>query len=447
MNKTFDIIVVGAGVSGCEVALILAKNKKNVCLIEKQYVGGTCLNEGCIPAKNFLQSAEFFKKSSHYTESICKFDLNRLKQNTTKLIEDQRVGLINKLKNSKVDIYFESVESIVGDSVKLKDRNYTLKAKHIILASGSIHKEHPELKVNKKEIISSKEVFELEQIPESILIVGGGAIGCEFASFFNSFDCKVDIVEFANNLISQEDEDISKALKREFEKSNINIYLNSHISEHKIINNQVETIIKTKNADIAKRYDKILISIGREPNSSYLDRDIYKLDNKFVQTNDDLSLINHSHIYAIGDIIKTPALAHIGQYEARVVACNILTNQKLKATRYFPSVVFSFPQVGSIGNSDKYLKNNNIDFKVKKYFFKSSSKARIKNDNSGFIKILYDPSSYQLLGASIIGVDATELIHQLLIALDNNITIKDLSKTIFAHPTLSESIFDTIASI
>jgi dihydrolipoamide dehydrogenase len=346
-----------------------------------------------------------------------------------------------------VDIKKAYANSIVNKTITLKDMDYKIEADKIIISTGAKHKEHPTIKIDKKNIISSREVLTLDSIPKSILIIGGGAIGCEFATFFNSFGSDVDIAEFMPNIVGAEDEDISKALKREMEKNKITIYLKADVEIVDSDSTYIETIIKTANKRVEKKYEKILISIGRSPNSDFLQNNDISLDRGFVKVNDDFSTISNPNIYAIGDVINTPALAHIARYEAKVVANSILKKTLLPKIRVFPSVTFSSPEVASVGAKERELKNQNIEFGIKKHFFKSSSKAKIKGDDSGFIKILYDKSSYQILGASIIGASATELIHELLITIESKITTKELANTIFAHPTLSESILELIEQI
>jgi len=278
------------------------------------------------------------------------------------------------------------------------------------------------------------------------LVIGGGAIGCEFASFYNALGCEVEIAEFTPKLVPVEDDDISKALKREFEKKGIKVYLNANVSDYTIEEDGVSVQIDLDKKSETKKYDKVLISIRRVPNTSSLALETIDVetDRGFVEVNENLQTKNHSHIYAIGDVVKSPALAHVAYYEAKRVAQMILKKEVMAAEYIFPSVTFCTPQIGSIGKGDKELKELGIAFKNKKLFFKSNAKAKIKGDDSGFVKVLYEKESQKVLGASIIGTDATELIHQFLIAINASLTLNDLEKMIFAHPTLSESTLDLL---
>ncbi len=447
----YDVIVIGAGPAGYEVATLLANEGKNVCIIEEndKQIGGTCLNEGCIPAKNFLESATFVKKMKYFKScgvnaTLDNFDINTLKTSTNELMDTLRVGIQSKLKKANVSIKYGMATFITANKISIGTEE--IEAKNIIIASGSIHKEHLLLPLKNDKIISSKEAFTLKSLPKSILIVGGGAIGCEFATFFNSLGTKVDIAEYTNQLLPSEDEDIAKALKREFEKQSIKIHLNTKIKSHNIQKENIEIVMDIKEKEKIEHYEMVLVSIGRVPNTKNLNTEAINLniDNNFIEVHKNFQSTSHNNIYAIGDVIKTPALAHVAYYEAKCATNHIINNTPSKDS-HIPFVTFCQPQVASVGKNEKTLKQENTPYKIKKQFFKLSAKAKIKGDDSGFVKILYDEQTNQILGASIIGNDATELIHQLLIAINSKLTIKNLQDMIFAHPTISESIFEALS--
>lgn len=447
----YDCIVIGAGPSGYEVASLLAQGDKSVCIIDKNEagVGGTCLNEGCVPAKNFLETATYVKKSSYFAQcgvdiSINGFNIEKLKENTNCLITELKQGILTKLKKAKVEIKYGTASFVSENSIKVGDEVIT--AKNIIIASGSSHRNHPLLELKEDKIISSKEVFTLKELPKSVLIVGGGAIGCEFATFFNSLGTSVEIAEFTPRLVPIEDDDIARTLKRELEKQNIKVQVNANVTSYEIKNDEVEVTIDLGKKQEVKTFDKILVSIGRVPNTSSLDlhNANIKEDRGFVEVDANLQSISNKNVYAIGDVIKTPALAHVAYYEAKRVAQIILEKEVMSEKAIFPSVTFCSPQIASIGESERVLKEKAVDFKVKKLFFKANGKAKIKGDDSGFVKIIHESNRGLILGAAIIGNDATELIHEFLVAINANLTIEDLSKMIFAHPTLSESILDAL---
>ncbi len=450
----FDCIVIGAGPAGYEAASLLGKEGKSVCVIEKteETIGGTCLNEGCVPAKNFLETSAYIKKEAYFrscgvNHPPSTLDMMTLQASTNCLIQDLKVGIFSKLKKSKVVIEYDSASFVDAHTLRLEKQNRQITADHIIIASGSSHRDHPLLKLQDETIISSREVFTLSKIPGSILIVGGGAIGCEFASFFNALGSRVSICEFAGRLVANEDDDVSRTLKREFEKKDIHVALNANVTAYSIKENGVEVTVDSGNKSQTQTYDQVLISIGRVPNTSglALASANIKQDNGYIEVNEHLQCPDHAHIYAIGDVLKSPALAHVAYYEAKRAVQHILGKETFSNAYIFPSVTFCTPQIASIGKSEQALKAQGIAYKPKKLFFKTNAKAKIKGDDSGFIKVLYDVDTSRILGASIIGNDATELIHQFLIAIQADLTLKDLEKMIFAHPTLSESTLDLLA--
>jgi len=447
----YDVIVIGAGPAGHEVAGLLGVSGKSVCIIEKSEdtIGGTCLNEGCIPAKNFLESAAFVKKAKYFEScgleiSISGFDMSKLKANTCRLICDTKTGVFNMLKKGKVEIKYGTASFLDENTIKINDEE--LSATNFVIASGSSHKEHPLLKVDGDNIISSREVFTLDSLPESILIVGGGAIGCEFATFFSSLGTKTQIAEFTPKLMPAEDDDMGKALRREFERAGIKVDVKANITSYGIKDEGVEVTIDLSKKQKIEIFEKVLVSIGRIPNSEELNLELANVRSNrgFIEVDKNLKSISNPKVYAIGDVIKTSALAHVASYEAKRVAQQILEQEVFEENATWPSVTFCSPQVASIGQNEATLKEEGVPFKAKKVFFKPNAKAKIKGDDSGFIKILYNIETDKILGAGIVGNEATEIIHEFLVAINGKLTMKDLSKMIFAHPTLSECVLEAV---
>ena len=453
--EKYDICIIGAGPAGYKTAKILAKNGKKVCLIEKDEnnLGGTCLNEGCIPAKNYLQSSEYIKKSIHFLKQgvnvkIDGFELVKLKKETSLLLDTLRNGLDVSLKNLGIDLIFGEASFISEDEIIINDINQKIKADKFVISTGSSHKEHPLLKIDKEFILSSREVFKLEKIPQSILIIGAGAIGCEFANFFNSIGSKVHLIEFTPNILPLEDDDVSKTLLREFKKQKIKVETDISATSYQIKDSMIEVTLKDKKGEKVNSYDRVLISIGRVPNTKSLnlqqakiesdDRGFIEVDSSFKTTND--------KVYAIGDTIRTPALAHVAYSEASAVADDILYGKK-SINSVVPNVVFTTPQVASVGKNEKTLKEEGISYHVEKLFFKSLGMPKIKGDDSGFVKLILNNEKDSILGCSIVGYDATEIINQVAICINANISLKDIKSMIFAHPTMSESFHHLVESI
>ena len=449
MSK-YDVSIIGAGPAGYKAALILAKNGKKVCLIDlnEDRIGGTCLNEGCIPAKNYLESAGYFSKFAYFKDrgvsgSIDGFELSRLKIKTDELLNTLRVGVKNKLQKVGVDFYNAQAYFVSKDKIKVSDK--TIEADKFIIATGSKHKEHPVLKVDNKYIISSREIFKLEKLPNDILIIGAGAIGCEAANFFNHLGTKVHLCEFTPSILPLEDSDVSNTIQREFKKQGIKVDTSTNAVSYEIKDEKVSVTFEKNGKTFEGFYDKVLISIGRVPNVEELsleiasvqkdEKNFIKVDNSYKTTND--------NIYAIGDVINTPSLAHVAYYEAKDLAYILLSKQRL-APSVVPNVVFTTPQVGSVGESEKSLKEKDINYSIKKLFLKTLGMPKIKGDDSGFVKLLIDDNSKKILGASLVGYDMTEIINQVMICINAELGLKELNSMIFAHPTMSESFYKTL---
>lgn len=444
--EKFDVIVIGGGPGGCKSAGILKKAGKNVALIEKyeSNLGGTCLNEGCIPTKQYLETASFFAKKEYAKNcgvqiGDTSLDMPLLKQRKDTLIAQLKSGLGAKLKG--IQTFFGTATFINEQTIRVNGNE--LQADKFIIATGSLHRPHPTLEVDKKLILSSKEIFELERVPKKILIVGGGAIGCEFASFFNALGVDVTLAEFTPTLVPNEDKDVASTLERELKKSGIKVYVNADVNTHIKKEISIEVSFKTQKEEINDEYDFVLVSIGRIPNTDelHVENAHVKSEKGFILTNEYLQTSN-PNIYAVGDVLKSPALAHMAYHEALVATNNILNSNLHVSKRNVPFVTFSFPQVASVGQNEKTLQNENIEYKAIKNFYKTSAKAKIMGDDSGFIKLLIDKQSDRILGGVMVGHEATEMIHEILIAIEEEATIQEISNMIFAHPTLSESLWD-----
>jgi len=447
MDK-FDVVVIGAGPAGKNVALGLEKSGLNIAIVEKGQVGGTCLNEGCIPAKLYLESSSYVHKLKHFSQfgvhvDNLSFDLKELKTKKEELLNMLRDGASGKLEKSKVEFFQGEASFIDKNSVKVGDK--ILNADKFIIASGSIHRPHPLLEIDGKQIISSKEVFELEKLPKSVLVVGGGAIGCEFATFFNALGVEVHIAEFTPQIVPAEDADVAKALQRELQKKGIKITVDANVTSFTKNIDSVEITMETKKGEVTTSYELVLVSIGRAPNTANLQLQNAEIESQrgFVTVNKQLQT-STTNIYALGDVIPTPALAHAAYNEANILAKNIINNEINIPSKIIPFVTFCQPQVASVGKNEKMLKAEGVEYKAIKHFYKSSAKAKIKGDDSGFIKLLCEKTSGKVLGGTMMGNDTTEHIHQILIAINANLTTKELANMVFAHPTLSESLWEMV---
>ncbi len=446
MDK-YEVIIIGAGPGGYQAALELGQVGKKVLLIDKakEYIGGTCLNVGCIPTKNYLHNAEFISKIEHFIESGVNLqygglDLKRLQTKTAALIDEIRSGVVWMLDQNSVELLYGKAIFLDHQTIKVNDTS--LEFEKCIIATGSKPRALELLPFDGQQIISSNNIFTLESLPKSIAIIGSGAIGCEAASFFNAFGVKVTLLSRGEMILSKEDIDVSKALKRVFKRTGIELIDSASIKSVNKSADGIELSIESHNQEQVIKCDVVLSVSGRIPNTHEL-----KLENAGVQLDskgfikiDNAFKSSNSNIYAVGDCIDTPGLAHTAYKEGKITAYNIINSDSKTNTHISPSTVYTNPQIASCGLKESDAKNQGLDIDVKKVYFKANAKAKILNDDSGFAKIILAKESGTILGAAIIGVEATEIIHELVFAVEKKLTIDELRDVIHAHPSVSEII-------
>jgi len=444
--KQYETVVIGAGPGGYEAALKLAEAGVKTLLIDraKERIGGTCLNEGCISAKAYLQSAEYVAKASHFSDcgvslEVRGLDLARLGAKTVALKDEIRSGVAWLLEQAGVETLYGSASFVDTRTVEVAGE--TIGFDNCIIATGSAVRESLLLPVDGKSILSSKEVFELTALPASIIIVGGGPIACEFATFFSAFGVEVTMVVRGAQLLSGEDEDVAKALLRAFKKRGIRVIANSAVKKVEVIERGVELLVASESEETI-RGEQLLSAIGRVPYTEglQLERAGVAQDEKgFVAVNGAFQT-SQAHIYAVGDCINTPAFAHTAYAEARIVAKNISSGASAVNDHVTPSTIFSDPAVASCGVREKEARAAGRAIEVKKAYFKANAKAKIEGDDSGFAKMIVCAESGVILGASVVGVEATEIIHELVLAVEQKLTAAALKGMIHAHPSVSEII-------
>jgi dihydrolipoamide dehydrogenase len=449
LENKFDVIVLGAGPAGYECALYLGERGKRVCLVDKseENIGGTCLNEGCIPVKSLVESAHLIQRMKEY-KNVFNINFDVEYSNAVKLLEEQksqlRQGIISRLKRCNVNLIFGKGMLIDKNTVRVCDVDYS--ADNIVLSTGSYPKSLPNLVIDEKRIISSSGLLRLKEIPKDILVVGGGYVGCEFASLLNYFGSKVTIVEFLPKIMGFEDDEVSRTLLREFKKRNIAVNTNSEIVDIQNVDEKMLVKFKNRENNSVKEVfvDIILVSVGRGANTKdlHLESINVKTENEFIVTEKNFS-INNTSVYAVGDIIKTPMLANVATREGIFVAKEIIKEPRSINYNLLPRVVFTDPGVGCIGFTEEDLKSKGISYKTYKAFFKGNGKALIMGQNSGFFKALASDDG-TILGAMFIGPMAYELIHIMAVAMKSSINITELNDIIYGHPTLSEIIFNAV---
>ncbi|MHC3994804.1 dihydrolipoyl dehydrogenase family protein [Thiomicrolovo sp. ZZH C-3] len=441
--KTYDTVVIGAGPGGYEAALELGRAGIATLLIEEQKVriGGTCLNEGCIPAKQYLEAADFASKAAFFreldvVETTTALALGRLKAKTVALRDEIRSGMVWMLDRAGVELMYG--RAAFTDAHTLEVDGEPVAFEHCIIATGSEVRQIPALPADGKRIITSREVFDLERLPASVAIVGGGPIACEFATFFSAFGTDVTLIIRGTQLLSAEDEDVSKALMRAFRQRGITIITGAAPEKAEADGTGVQLHLGGQEPLAC---DLVLSAIGRTPRTGtlMLENAGVNCDGKgFIDVNP-MFRSSAPHIYAVGDCIATQADAHTASAEGRIAAKNIagstLNNQHLS-----PSATFSEPAVARCGMTERKALEQGRDVVIKKAYFKANAKAKIMGNDAGFAKLVVDAATGTILGAAIVGIGAAEVIHLPAMAVELERTADELKSMIRIHPTLSEIV-------
>lgn len=427
----YDLAIIGAGWAGFNAALKAKELGLKVCLIEKASVGGTCLNSGCIPTKTLIQSAKVFalaKKSATFGIESTAPQVNffNVQERKEKVVSQLRSGMQSFLKG----VDFISADAKIVSNEEIKAGEQAIKTKNILIATGSKPIELPAFKFDSKTVLSSDDILNLKEIPASLLTIGGGVIGCEFASLFSTLGTQVTVVEKMPQLLPGEDSELANKLETFFKKKGVKIHTNTDAQS-----------FDTKN------YFLTLSCVGRTPKTDGfgLEEIGVKIEkNKIIV--DDYLKTNINNIYAAGDCTGKIMLAHFAAYQGAIAVQNLANpNAAKKADNpIVPNCIFTDPEISSVGLSEEKAKNTGIEVKINKFDFLGSGMARIMDEAEGFIKVVSDSKNGQLLGAFIIGPKATELIAVFAVALTSKLKISQIKETIFAHPTLSESIYESL---
>lgn len=452
---SFDVVFLGGGPAGYVGAIRCAQLGMSVAVVEREGLGGTCVMWGCIPAKALLESAslaEKVKKGDSFgivAENV-KFDLSAAVKRSRAVSTQNSKGVEFLFKKNKVT-WLKGTGKITGkNSVTVKgddgkEEKHEAK-KAICISTGSRVKGLPQvgLELNKTTIISSDEALILDKTPESIAIVGAGAVGCEFADVFNAFGSKVSIIEVAKTLLPVEDSDVSAELARAFKKRKIDLLTAAKIKKVVAGKDSVKLTVEINGKDEELEVEKVLVAAGRAPNVEDIgikELGVQMTDRGFIKINEKMET-SVKGIYAIGDVAGPPMLAHKGEREGLVFAEHLAGNKDVHNVNYnnIPNATYCHPEVASIGMTERELKEKNIEYKVGKFPFSANGRARTSGETEGFVKILTDPKYGEILGAHMIGAHVTEMIHELALARENELTIEEIELTIHAHPTLSEAV-------
>ncbi len=459
MSEKFQAVVIGGGPGGYVCAIRLSQlGLKTACIESRDTLGGTCLNIGCIPSKSLLNLSEEFQKVKNLSKKgievrDIKLNLSKMMQNKDKAVSVLTKGVEFLLKKNKVTYYkgtgsFKSKNQILVKDNKKKE--IILDAEKIIIATGSIPVSLPGVKFDEKVIVSSTGALKLEKVPKKMVIVGGGYIGLEMGSVWSRLGAEVHVLEFLDHITPGMDKEISKEFMKILKKQGIHFHMEQKVESIKknTTGANVSTIDKSgkkNNIDC----DVVLISVGRKPNTSGLNLEKIKieLDEKNRIKTDKSFKTNLENIFAIGDVISGPMLAHKAEDEGVAVAENIAGQSGHVNYDTIPGVIYTAPEVASIGKTEEQLKDAKIRYKVGKFSFIANSRAKAIDDTEGFVKIISDEKTDKVLGAHLIGPHAGELIGEIGIAMEFGASSEDIARTCHAHPTFSEAIKEAALSV
>ncbi|OUW59558.1 MAG: dihydrolipoyl dehydrogenase [Alphaproteobacteria bacterium TMED199] len=454
----YDLIVIGGGPGGYVAAIRASQLGMSVALVEDKHLGGICLNWGCIPTKALLRASEIRHMLDNvnefgFTVSDIKMDINNITKRSRKVASQLSFGISHLLKKNKVQV-FEGFGSLVKDTsnikkirIKTKDNNIEKTAKNVILATGARSRNLPFVSSDGVNIWDYKTAMTPPKLPASLIIVGSGAIGMEFASFYNDLGVDVTIVEALPSILPNEDTDISKIVKLNFEKRGIKIRTNSALKSVSSKENSVLAEIITNKKVETINSEKLILAIGIIANTEKLGLKDFnvKIDKGHVVTNEFLET-DEKGVYAIGDITDGPWLAHKASHEGILCVEKIAGHQNLKPIdkTSIPGCTYCRPQVASIGMTETQARSKNINLKIGKFPFIGNGKAIALGDSEGLIKTIFNKDTGELIGAHMVGPEVTELIQGFSIAKKLETTEYELMHTIFPHPTLSEGIHESV---
>ncbi|AIL65089.1 Dihydrolipoyl dehydrogenase [Rickettsiales bacterium Ac37b] len=455
MTEKFDVVIIGSGPGGYVAAIRAAQLKMKVAVIEREHLGGVCLNWGCIPTKALLRSSEIHHLLHNVSDfgfslSNITFDIKKIVERSRKVAAQLSSGIQHLLKKNKVTV-FEGHGKLLGNnkvSIEKDGKSTEVSAPHIILATGARPRIVSPLEPDGKLIWTSKEAMIPETMPKSLLIVGSGAIGIEFASFYRNMGAEVTVVEMLDRILPAEDSEIAQIAHKAFVKQGMHILTSTTVKEVKKGKNNVTVTLNVEGKEQNITAERIIIAAGIVANTENLglEQTKIKFDKGRIVTNDYLAT-DEPGVYAIGDIVGAPLLAHKASYEGIICIEKIagLEVHKLKRAN-IPACTYCTPQIASIGLSEQQAKDAGYQVKIGRFPFVGNGKAVALGESEGLIKTIFDAKTGELLGAHMIGAEVTELIQGYAIAKNMEATELDIMHTIFPHPTLSEMMHESVLS-
>lgn len=455
-EKSYDVIVIGSGPGGYVCAIRCAQlGMKVACVEKRESLGGTCLNVGCIPSKALLSASEKYADAKNHFQDIgitiggIKLDLKGMMKHKSDVIAANTQGIEFLFKKNKID-WLKGLGTITAkDTVKVGKDTY--KAKHIIIATGSDVMSLPNITIDEKRIVSSTGALELASVPKSMVVIGGGVIGLEMGAVWSRLGTQVTVIEFLDRILPGMDTDCAKGLQKIMEKNGVQFMLGSKVTEAKAGKSDVSLTVEPAKGGDAKslKAEIVLVAVGRKAYTDQLglaeigvetdERGRVKTDGHF-KTNID-------GIYAIGDVIAGPMLAHKAEEEGVILAEMLAGQSGHIDYNLVPGVVYTWPEVASIGKTEETLKSEGVAYKTGKFPFSANGRARAMRATDGFVKILADAKTDKVLGVHILGPEAGTLIHEIAIAMEFGGSAEDIARTCHAHPTLNEVVKEAALAV
>ena len=455
--EKFDIVIIGGGPAGYVCAIRAAQLGYSVCCIEKgKTLGGTCLNIGCIPSKSLLHTSHLFKQSSNLESfgisfSGLAFDLSQIMKTKEASVESLTKGVDFLFKKNKIKHKQGFAKFIDSNQIQILSENgdEIISADKIVIATGSVATSPESIVIDEKDVLSSTGALSLSSVPDHLIIVGAGYIGLELGSVWSRFGAKVTVIEYQDRILPGMDKEIANSFQKILIKQGFEFRLSTSLKT--ITKKEEKLSVQVENAgqSIDIDCDKVLVATGRKPYTFGLDLEKVgvKLNNNGQIETNDMFQSSIKNIYAIGDAKSGPMLAHKASEEGTAVAELISGQAGHVNYNTIPSVIYTSPEVASVGKTEEELKLQNIKFKVGKFPFSANAKAKVMNDTNGFVKIISDNETDEVLGVHIIGSDAGNLIAELVVAMEFGASAEDLARTCHAHPTLTESIKEAALNV
>ncbi|MDT8336976.1 MAG: dihydrolipoyl dehydrogenase [Candidatus Izemoplasmatales bacterium] len=442
--KKYDVVVLGSGPGGYVAAIKAGQKKLKVAIIEKEAIGGVCLNWGCIPTKALLKSAKVYTEFMNAKDfgitvedkSAIKPDWNAIIKRKDRIVKRLTGGVKMLLEKNNVDIYTGVGKVINQNEIKVNDE--VLSAENIILSTGASPIMPPieglDKAYNNGFLVTSKELLNTDSIPKELVIIGGGVIGLEFATIFNAFDTKVTIVERESEILLNVDNDIREAMLKILKKAKIDVLTNSTVIK---ISDKEVTYKSNDGETKSLKADKVLLSVGMKANSESFNNLNLKTDKNFVAINDNMQT-SVENVYAIGDVNGKMMLAHVASHQGVIAINHILGENEKMDYNQIPSAIYSFPEIAQVGLTEKIAKEKGIDFKISKFPLQANGKALSANEKDGFIKIIASKEYNEIIGVHILADNASDLISEAVITMKLEGTADEIAKSVHPHPTISE---------